>query len=129
MKTQFFGTHLLLDLYGCNPKILNDSEKVEKIMLQACKKIKAKIVRSLIHQFNPHGISGVVVISESHFTVHTWPECGYASLDVYVCGNEADLSEAEGFLKKKFEAKVIQANTLFRGDKQTASNFMDYVKK
>src|SRR6267154_3556242 len=84
------GRHLLIELYHCDSKILNDVHKVEAIMVEAAKHAKARIVDVVFHTFNPHGISGVVVIAESHLAIHTWPEHGFASVDIYTCGSSVN---------------------------------------
>jgi S-adenosylmethionine decarboxylase proenzyme len=84
------GKHILVELYGCDSKILNDHDKVQKLMLGAARAAKATIVTSEFHRFNPYGVSGAVIIAESHLTIHTWPEYGYAAVDVFTCGDEVD---------------------------------------
>jgi S-adenosylmethionine decarboxylase len=73
------GTHLLVELRDCTPKILKDLKKVRNALVSAAKEAKATIVNVSFHEFNPFGISGVVVIAESHLTIHTWPGYSYAS--------------------------------------------------
>ena len=68
------GRHILLEVYGCDASVLNDTGRVEKILTEAAILAGAHIVGTTFHKFNPHGVSGVVVIAESHFSVHTWPE-------------------------------------------------------
>src|SRR5690606_36787719 len=75
----------------------------------------ANIVSVDFHKFNPHGISGVVVISESHLTIHTWPEFGYAAVDVFTCGQVIDPWEAHAFMKERFQAEKISAVEFRRG--------------
>ncbi|MCX7987873.1 MAG: adenosylmethionine decarboxylase, partial [Thermodesulfovibrio sp.] len=70
------GTHLLIELKNCNPEILKDLESVKTILVDAAKKANATVISVNFHEFNPFGISGVVVIAESHLTIHTWPEYG-----------------------------------------------------
>ena len=77
---QTLGRHLLIELNGCNPKILNDIKKVEEILVAGAKVAKATIIGTHFHQFSPFGISGVIVIAESHLAIHTWPEHGYAAV-------------------------------------------------
>ncbi|MEM9423849.1 MAG: adenosylmethionine decarboxylase, partial [Spirochaetota bacterium] len=76
----------------------------------------ATIVSRTFHQFNPHGVSGVVIISESHLTIHTWPEHGYASLDLYTCGKETDSRKAFNYIRTKIGAQHTSTVELFRGD-------------
>lgn len=85
------GIHYLIDLKGCNPELLSNKELLAEAMESAASTAGATIVETLIHQFNPHGLSGVVVIAESHLAIHTWPEHNYAAIDVFTCGN-ADIA-------------------------------------
>ena len=84
------GTHLLIEFYNCDREILDDEKAITKLFVEAARKAKATVVEQVFHSFNPHGVSGVVVISESHLAVHTWPEYGYAAVDVFTCGTEID---------------------------------------
>ena len=84
------GKHILVELYECDQKLLNSHEKVQKLMVGAAKAAKATVVTSEFHHFNPYGVSGAVIIAESHLTIHTWPEYGYAAVDVFTCGEEVD---------------------------------------
>jgi S-adenosylmethionine decarboxylase len=109
------GRHLLVELYGCDAKLLTDVRKVEDIMVGAAKYAKATIVDVVFHAFSPHGISGVIVIQESHLTIHTWPEHGFASVDVYTCGSKVDPWNAYKYLAKHFKAKNVTALEMKRG--------------
>ena len=113
MKT--LGRHLLVELYGCDAKSITDVQKVEEIMVGAAKYAKATIVDVVFHSFNPHGISGVIVIQESHLTIHTWPEYNFASVDVYTCGNKVNPWNAYKYLAKHFKAKNVTALEMKRG--------------
>jgi len=99
------GTHLLIELRDCNPEILKSLEKVKKILISAAKEAKATIIDNSFHEFNPFGISGVVVIAESHLTIHTWPEYCYAAVDIFTCGDVIKPELAVSYLIKKFECK------------------------
>jgi len=81
------GTHLLVELRDCNPEILKDLNKVKNAMVAAAMEAKATIVDISFHEFNPFGISGMVVIAESHLSIHTWPEYSYAAVDIFTCGD------------------------------------------
>ncbi|TXD35373.1 S-adenosylmethionine decarboxylase proenzyme [Lujinxingia vulgaris] len=98
------GRQLILEYYGCPAERLNDASFVEEVMVAAAESMGAHIVCVNFHQFNPHGVSGAVVISESHLTIHTWPEYGYAAVDVFTCGTVIDPWEAHAFLKERFGA-------------------------
>lgn len=109
------GRHLLIELYDCDPKIITDVRRVEETMVEAAKATKAFIVDVVFHTFNPHGISGVIVIAESHLTIHTWPEYGFASVDIYTCGTEVNPWKAYHVLRKGFRAKNVTAMEMKRG--------------
>jgi len=80
------GRHFLLDLEDCDANILDDLNKIEEILVAAAREAKATIIESRFHKFNPFGISGVVVIAESHLAIHTWPEHAFAAVDIFTCG-------------------------------------------
>ena len=98
------GTHLLVELQGCNSKLLNDLKKVEDILVAAAKEANATVIESRFHKFSPFGISGVVVIAESHLSIHTWPEYGYAAADVFTCGDVLQPQVAIHYLIEKFQS-------------------------
>lgn len=112
---QSLGNHLIIELYDCHEGTINNSRMVEETLVKAVEISGANMVQSVFHQFNPHGISGVVVIEESHFSVHTWPEYGYCALDIFTCGDEIDYYSALQFLKKEFKAKNMSVTEMKRG--------------
>lgn len=99
------GTHLLLELRDCNPEILKDVRKVKDALVSAAKEAKATIIDVSFHEFNPFGISGMVVIAESHLSIHTWPEYAYAAVDIFTCGDIIKPQVAADYLIKQFESK------------------------
>jgi len=112
---QNLGNHLIVEMYDCCPDIINDVDRVEASLKQAVVLSGANIVQSVVHRFNPHGVSGVIVIEESHFSVHTWPEYGYCALDIFTCGTEVDYYSALDFLKEAFQSKNISVSEVKRG--------------
>jgi S-adenosylmethionine decarboxylase len=112
---QSLGNHLIVELYDCCEEIINDAQYVEKTLVEAVRISGARMIQSVIHEFNPHGISGVIVIEESHFSVHTWPEYGYCALDIFTCGDEIDHYSALQYLKKEFQAKHLSVTEMKRG--------------
>ncbi|MGC4089545.1 MAG: adenosylmethionine decarboxylase [Polyangiaceae bacterium] len=89
------GRHFMLDLFECRREALNDAALLERLLTEAAEAAGAHVVARVFHPFSPHGVSGVLAIEESHLSVHTWPEQGYAALDFYTCGDvdpEAALS-------------------------------------
>jgi S-adenosylmethionine decarboxylase len=109
------GKHLIVELYDCDRSLIDRVDQVEAILVEAVKISKATIIKPVFHQFNPHGVSGVVVIAESHFSIHTWPEYGYCALDIFTCGEQIDSDLALQFLKKAFRAKNMSVMELKRG--------------
>ena len=115
-KTEIhLGQHVLAEFFDCDPNILNSLDKVEKYMVDAALECGATIVQKCFHMFNPYGVSGVVIISESHLAIHTWPELGYAAVDLFTCGPKCDPKVAYEYLKKKFDSKKASFTQLKRG--------------
>lgn len=110
------GRHVLAEVYGCSFKVLNDVRKVEEIMVNAALEAGAEIREVIFHKFSPQGVSGVVVISESHLAIHTWPELGYAAVDVFTCGDRVDPWDAVNYLKELFGASDMDAKEVERGN-------------
>lgn len=110
------GQHILIEYYGGDEKLFSSPEKIEKIMNEAAKKAGATIIKSLFHHFNPYGVSGVIVIAESHLTIHTWPEYQYAAVDIFTCGDSVTPWKAFEYLKEEFNAKESQTREIMRGE-------------
>ncbi len=109
------GRQILVEYYHCNPGVLNDREAIATAMDEAARLSGATVVEVVFHLFNPHGISGVVVIAESHLSIHTWPEYGYAAVDLFTCGDEIESEKAFDHLKKILQAKTVSVMELKRG--------------
>ncbi len=109
------GTHLLVELKDCNHEILKDLTAVSEAMVSAAKQAKATIVDVSFHEFSPFGISGMVVIAESHLSIHTWPEYGYAAVDIFTCGDVIKPEIAVQYLIEQFESKNPSIVEMKRG--------------
>lgn len=96
------GRHLLVELYGCDPELLKKVDAVREIMVSAAKACKATVVDVAFHEFKPFGVSGVVVIAESHLSIHTWPEYRYAAVDIFTCGKTVDPEQAVEHIAASF---------------------------
>ena len=96
-NAKYLGQHVLAEFFECDPNILNNSQKVESLMIDAALECGATIVQKCFHMFSPHGVSGVVIISESHLAIHTWPELGYAAVDLFTCGDKCEKSRSFAF--------------------------------
>lgn len=101
------GRQLTIEYYECDSHILLDKNRLEKAMLKAAGESGATIISSSFHAFAPQGVSGVVVIAESHFTVHAWPEHDYAAVDIFTCGDNIDLEVAINSMKTSFDCKNV----------------------
>ncbi|MDR3289258.1 MAG: adenosylmethionine decarboxylase [Peptococcaceae bacterium] len=115
-----FGRHVLAEVYGCSFDLLNDRVKVEAAMVNAALEAGAEVREVAFHKFSPQGVSGVVVISESHLAIHTWPELGYAAVDVFTCGDRVNPWDALNYLTEQFKAGHMSATEIKRGTVETA---------
>lgn len=114
-RLEALGRHILVEYYQCDRETLNDLSKIEYYMKEAASSSGATVIESIFHLFNPHGISGIVIIAESHLAIHTWPEYSYASVDLFTCGKEVDPWKAYAFLKEKLKAHHTTTIELKRG--------------
>jgi len=112
---QALGRHLLLELFDCDPEAINSLDIVKASMVEAARRAQATIVDVVFHEFNPFGISGVVVIAESHLAIHTWPEYRYAAVDVFSCGETLQPQVAVDYLVEQFGSARASVVELQRG--------------
>jgi S-adenosylmethionine decarboxylase len=105
----------LVELRDCNPEILKNLNQVKGALVSAAKEARATIIDVSFHEFNPFGISGMVVIAESHLSIHTWPEYSYAAVDIFTCGDIIKPEVAAQFLINRFESKNPSIVELKRG--------------
>jgi S-adenosylmethionine decarboxylase len=108
------GRHLLAEYSGCDADVLNDLERVETLMKRAAEASGTTIVATVFHPFTPQGVSGVVVVEESHLSIHTWPEHGYAAVDFFTCG-EGDPELAHAVLREGLMAQQAEIMMVDRG--------------
>jgi S-adenosylmethionine decarboxylase len=109
------GKHLLLELKECNKEVLDDLDFLKSTLLTAATEAGAMVLGESFHRFNPQGISGVVVIAESHLFIHTWPEYGYAAADIFTCGNSVQPGKAAEILIEKLGSKTPSTTNIPRG--------------
>ncbi|WP_303674461.1 adenosylmethionine decarboxylase [Vampirovibrio chlorellavorus] len=114
--TDILGRHLLVEFYGCQPETLDSVTAIETHMNAAALACGATIVQSTFHRFQPWGVSGVVVIAESHLAIHTWPEHGYASVDLYTCGAHIEPLVAYEHLRLMLDARQTEVQQILRGN-------------
>jgi S-adenosylmethionine decarboxylase proenzyme len=106
--------HLLLELHGCRPEALDDPATVRRLLEEATASAGATLLRTVVHQFSPQGVTGVAVIAESHLSIHTWPEAGYAACDFYTCG-DCDPEPAGAVLAEGLGASRVERLAIVRG--------------
>ena len=109
------GRHVIAELWGCTAEKLNDLHGIERIMVNAALEAGAEVREVAFHKFAPQGISGVVIISESHLTIHSFPEHGYASIDVYTCGDRIDPNVACKYITEALGATKQESIEVPRG--------------
>ena len=110
------GHHTLIELHECDAAKLSDVEGIRVLMLGAIKAAGGTYVTDVFHHFSPHGVSGVIVIAESHVTIHTWPEHGYAAADVFTCGASFQHEIFVQAMRLGVCAGRVQTQTLSRGN-------------
>lgn len=108
------GRHLILDLYDCDPGILDDYEELQRLLETSLVMANATILRIIGEKFKPQGVTLLALLAESHASVHTWPEIGYCAIDLYTCGDTTQTHRAAEFLKKKLKAKTTEQKELVR---------------
>ncbi|MCM3759683.1 adenosylmethionine decarboxylase [Alkalihalobacillus oceani] len=109
------GRHVIAELWGCNVEKLNNMGYIEQVFVDAALKSGAEVREVAFHKFAPHGVSGVVIISESHLTIHSFPEHGYASIDVYTCGDRIDPNVASNYIAEALGATTTEVIEVPRG--------------
>jgi S-adenosylmethionine decarboxylase len=109
------GRHLLIELQDCNKEALNDLGFLRDAMVSAAVDCGAVVLGDSFHRFSPQGVSGVVVIAESHLSIHTWPEYGYAAVDIFTCGTTVEPERAAEALIEKLGAKNHSLMEIQRG--------------
>jgi len=112
-KLKYAGIHLLAEFwYG---KIIEDQKEIKRILIEAVKKAGNTPLKITIHKFQPQGITGIVLLAESHIAIHTWPENNYVAIDIYTCGDKASPKKALEYLKKEFQPKKVEIKEIKRG--------------
>lgn len=112
---QSLGQQLIVELYGCDRTLLDDPSRLEQILTEAISRSGGTIVKPCFHQFSPHGVTGVVVIAESHVAIHTWPEFGYCALDVFTCGTQVNTDQIFECVRNEFQAQETSVMEVKRG--------------
>ena len=117
MSKAVIGTHCILELAGCPFELLDDEAVVRAAIEQASGKAKATLLTLSSHKFEPQGVTALGLLAESHISIHTWPEQGYAAVDIFTCGDSAEPREACDFLARYFKAQAKSLAKLPRGSR------------
>jgi len=115
VKMEALGRQILVEFYDCDEAKLNDIIFIEQALIQATKESRATIISHNFHKFSPYGVSGVVVIAESHVAIHTWPEYRYAAVDIFTCGDTIDPWLIQDKLKEMFNSGNVSSMEMKRG--------------
>jgi S-adenosylmethionine decarboxylase len=114
-STAKYGDHYLVDLHDCDAALIGAVKPTEEALLSAAKRCGSTIIEYHFHQFMPHGVSGVILIAESHFSVHTWPEDGFVAVDVFRSGEVMQPDVAIRLLEEAFSAGRVDVMKVTRG--------------
>ncbi len=115
MRLNALGTHLLLELRDCEPSRLNDVKYVRATLLAAAEDLGVTVLSEHFHQFSPQGVTGIVAIAESHFSIHTWPEYGYGAVDIFTCGTRWPPNRAARYMIERFGSRNPLITEMKRG--------------
>jgi S-adenosylmethionine decarboxylase len=110
------GTHLLVECLGCGATLLDDPATLEQALRAAAEALGATVVGAMFHRFAPQGVTGVLLLAESHISVHSWPERGYAAIDLYTCG-EGRPDAALAVLRDRLRAERLDVLQVARGER------------
>jgi len=110
----YLGRHFLAEFYNCSSEKLNDKKTIADVMTKAVEVSNATIIKPFFHKFSPQGVSGIIVIAESHLAIHTWPEFSFAAVDLFSCG-EFDFTEALRFIRNNLDAASYSIISIKRG--------------
>ena len=113
---KYLANHQIVEFNYCEESKIDDSNFVRELFLEAAKLGNGTIVSECFHEFSPYGITGVLVIAESHISIHTWPEHRYAAVDVFSCGNKVDCNKIINYLKDKLKCKSSSSISINRGN-------------
>ncbi|MBV8489904.1 MAG: adenosylmethionine decarboxylase [Candidatus Eremiobacteraeota bacterium] len=123
------GRHIVCEFSGCDPALLSDVDGIHAMMIAAAKAARATIMESAFHRFEPQGVSGTVILAESHLSIHTWPEKGYAAMDFYTCGDHTDPWLACELATTALDAKSVLSSEFKRGIEKSDGEFTHVLSR
>jgi len=110
---KYAGIHFIAEFW--NGKNIDNSKEIKRILLKAAKEAKNNPLEIVVHKFSPQGITGVILLAESHIALHLWPEMNYLAVDIFTCGKDSDPFKALEYLKKEFQPKRVEIKKIKRG--------------
>ena len=120
--TNILGKHCILELYECDKNKLNDESSIRYIISLGVKLSGATLLNLISHRFEPQGVTGLALLAESHISIHTWPESGYAAVDVFTCGDHTMPEKACEVIYKELAAKSLSFNIVKRQTPESIGN-------
>ena len=115
MADSKYGDHYLVDLHGCDAALIAQAGPTEAALLEAAERCGSTIIEYHFHQFSPQGVSGVILIAESHLSIHTWPENGFVAIDIFTCGESMKPQVAIDLTQEAFAAQRVEVMQVTRG--------------
>jgi len=112
-KQKHAGIHLIAEFW--NGRVIEDPKEIKKILIKSVREAKSSPLEVTIHKFSPQGLTGVVLLAESHIALHSWPEFDYLAIDIFTCGDLAKPKKALQYFKKVFKPKRVEVRELKRG--------------
>jgi S-adenosylmethionine decarboxylase len=109
------GKHFIADLYGVDAELISKEDKIRPLMEETVQESGFSKVQSLYKQFNPHGVTGIILISESHISIHTWPEYNLVNLEIFTCGDTSKADLAFDLFLQRFKPSSYNSHVLNRG--------------
>ncbi len=109
------GYHYVIEASGCDPKALSDIDFLKRVLIEAARVGEMDVRSTYFYMFSPHGVSGMVVVSGSHISIHTWPEKGYAAIDVYTCDVRSKPEKTIDYILEKIRASYAHITEIERG--------------
>jgi S-adenosylmethionine decarboxylase len=107
------GEHIIIDLHQCDEHLINSVDFIESSLTRAVEIAGCQIINKYFHKFSPQGVTGIIAVCESHFSIHTWPEHQYCAIDIFCCKDGLD--DSIEFLIKAFKSKKVQIKKIKRG--------------
>ena len=113
-KRKYAGIHFTGDFW--NGKLIEEEKEMRKILVEAANAAQSRVLQVITHKFLPQGMTGVVLLAESHIAIHTWPEINYTAVDIFTCGDKTKPELALNFLRNELSPKRVEINKLKRGE-------------